>query len=151
MQHPTDEENSEIPDLQEVLTRYVDSSRGYLQAAELMERADFSQAFAEIAERRGEVAIEIATLIQREGEEPEEGASAEGAVHRWWIRLRDSLSDEELEVVLGECVRGERVLLASLEKALESPEIDAGNAEILKRARDEINEAIGHFSLGLKE
>jgi uncharacterized protein (TIGR02284 family) len=137
--------DSDIPDLQDVLTRYVDSTRGYLQAAELMERADFSAAFAEIAARRGELAVELSTLIRGEGERAEEGASIEGALHRWWIRLRDTLSDEELEAVLRECVRGEKVLLASIEKALDGQATTTGHAEMLRRARDEIATAIGQF------
>lgn len=145
---PTENEtgDSDIPDLQDVLTRYVDSTRGYLQAAELMERADFSAAFAEIAARRGELAVELSTLIRGEGERAEEGASIEGALHRWWIRLRDTLSDEELEAVLRECVRGEKVLLASIEKALDGQAITTGHAVVLRRARDEIATAILQFT-----
>lgn len=138
--------NSDVPDLQDVLTRYVDSSRGYLQAAELMERPDFSAAFAEIAARRGELAAELATLIRGEGEQAEEDPSIEGALHRWWIRLRDTLSDEELEAVLRECVRREKVLLATIEKALDGQGMTSGHAGVLRRARDEIATAIGQFT-----
>lgn len=101
--------DSSVLQLQDVLTRYADSSRVYLQAGRLMERRGFPAVFAEFAARRGEVALEISTLIQREAARPEETASTEDALHRWRIRLRDALSDEELDEVLGGCVRGEDV------------------------------------------
>lgn len=141
-----DADTSALADLQEVLTRYVDSTRGYLQAAELMERPDFSAAFTEIAERRGEVAQEMSALIQQEGEHPEEGASVEGALHRWWIRLRETVSDEELPAVISECIRGEKVLLGSIEKALDSQGVTSAQAAVLRRAREEIAATVAQFT-----
>lgn len=146
-----DAATSAVPDLQEVLTRYVDSTQGYLQAAELMERPDFSAAFTEIAERRGEVAKEMSALIQQEGEHPEESPSVEGALHRWWIRLRETVSDEELAAVISECVRGEKVLLGSIEKALDSQGVTSAQAEVLRRAREEIATTVGQFKTILKD
>ena len=140
------EDTSALIDLQEVLTRYVDSTRGYLQAAELMARPDFSAAFAEIAARRSEVAEEVSTLIRQEGEHPEESPSVEGALHRWWIRFRETLSDEELAAVISECIRGERVLLGSIEKALDSQGVTSGQAAVLRRAREEIAATVGQFT-----
>lgn len=140
-----------MPDLQEVLTRYIDSTRGYLQAAELMDRPDFSAAFAEIAERRGRVADEMSVLIRREGENPEESPSIEGAIHRWWIRLRETVSDEELAAVISECVRGEKVLLGTIEKVLDSQGVTASQAEVLRLAREEIATTVGQFMTILKD
>lgn len=146
-----DAEISAVPDMQEVLTRYVDSTRGYLQAAELMERRDFSAAFTEIAERRGEVAKEMSALIQQEGEDPEESASVEGALHRWWIRIRETVSDEELSAVISECVRGEKVLLGSIEKALDSQGVTAAQADVLRHAREEIAITVEQFKTILED
>jgi len=146
-----DAATSAVPDLQEVLTRYVDSTRGYLQAAELMERADFSAAFTEIAARRGEDAKEMSGLIQQEGEHPEEGPSIEGALHRWWIRVRETVSDEELAAVISECVRGEEVLLGSIEKALDGQGVTSAQAEVLRRAREVIATTVGQFKTILKD
>jgi uncharacterized protein (TIGR02284 family) len=146
-----DADTSAVPDLQEVLTRYIDSTRGYLQAAELMERPDFSAAFAEIAERRGRVADEMSDLIRREGENPEKSPSIEGALHRWWIRLRETVSDEELAAVISECIRGEKVLQGTIEKALDSQGVTVVQAEVLRHAREEIATAVGQFMTILKD
>jgi uncharacterized protein (TIGR02284 family) len=142
---PEETPESEALDLQQVLTRYVDSQQGYLQVAALMDRPALAAAFAQIAERRKEIGQRVASLMWREGEEPDIEGSAEGALHRWWIRLREKLSDEEFKAVLTECVRGEKSLAAALQKALEAGDLQPGQAVILQEALAEVNQAIEHF------
>ncbi|WP_193214994.1 PA2169 family four-helix-bundle protein [Luteolibacter marinus] len=139
-----------VPDLQNVLTRYADSYEGFHQAAELMPKSHLADAFREIAARRHEIGQRVSGLIRREGEQPEAGGSVEGGAHRWWMRLREKLGDDELQAVLAECVRGEEVLAGSLETALKSQELTAEQAELLREALAEVKTGIGHFTSALK-
>ncbi len=143
-------EASEALDLQHVLTRYVDSHQGYLQVAELMDRRELAAAFKEIADRRREIGQRVARLMWREGEEPDTEGSTEGALHRWWIRLREKLTDEEFKAVLSECVRGERSLATALQTALDAKNLEPGQAEVLHEALAEVNLAIEHFETAVK-
>ncbi len=142
-------DSSDVLELQRVLIRYVDSQEGYHQAAELMEREDLASAFREVAARRHAVGERIAKLLERKGEEAESEGSVEGAIHRWWIRLREKVAAEELQAILVECIRGEKVLLESLQKALESGENSEEVTQILHDAATEVEMAIEHFESAL--
>jgi uncharacterized protein (TIGR02284 family) len=144
-------DSSDVLELQQVLTRYIDSQHGYEQAAELMERPDLAEAFEEVSARRRAVGERIALLIERKGERAEAEGSAEGAIHRWWIRLREKIADEELLVVLNECIRGEKVLLSSLQKAMTSPDIGNEEIALLGDAAEEVQLAIDHFEAAVKK
>lgn len=141
---------SAVPDLQNVLTRYADSYDGFHQAAELITKPDLAEAFREIAERRGEVGRQVSKWIRKEGEQPEAAGSVEGEAHRWWMRLREKLTDDELQAVLAECVRGEEVLAGSLESALQSADLTAEQSTVLREALAEVRAAIEHFGSAIK-
>ena len=143
-------DSSDVLTLQQVLTRYVDSQVGYDQAAELMDLPNLAFAFKEVSQRRREVGSRIAELIEIKGEQAEAEGSTEAAIHRWWMRLREKISDEDLRVVLTECIRGEKALLVSLEKALESPDLEPHEIEILNEALSEVKMAIRHFESALE-
>ena len=110
---------SDATRLQDVLTRYVDSRDGYLQAAKLVPQRGLAESFELIAQRRDLIASRMAALIQEQGAKPDEGGSIEAGVHRWWIRLRDKMTDQEADAILSECVRGEDELERTLQAALE--------------------------------
>ncbi len=141
--------NHEEPELQQVFLRYADSHEGFSQAAELMDEPNLAKAFEEIAERRKEVGSRIATMLKRRGEIPEVRGSVEGAAHRWWIRLRDAIDDDEMKAVFEECVRGEKVLARALEKALELDDLHTEQEKLLREALDEVRQAIEVFSTAL--
>src|SRR5687768_579667 len=63
--------------LQEVLTRYVDSRDGYLQAAKLVPQPGLAESFGLIAQRRDAIAAKVAGLIQAQGTKPDEQGSVE--------------------------------------------------------------------------
>ncbi len=140
---------NETLDLQEVLTRYVDSCQGYEQVAELMGNPGLVAPFLEIAARRREVGLHIARVMVQDGEEADVDGSTEGALHRWWIRLREKVASEEFQVVLAECLRGEKVLAAALRRALKQEDEDSKHRELLQEAVAEVDLAISHFELAI--
>ncbi|MEO5712972.1 MAG: PA2169 family four-helix-bundle protein [Luteolibacter sp.] len=148
---PTEEETriSDAAELQRVLTRYIDSYDGYHQAAEVVDSPSLKSAFLEIAERRKIIIEHVATLIVNQGEKPDTDGSAEAAVHRWWIRVRAQMTDEELRAVLAECVRGETVLANTIQSALDHGQLDSTHAEILAEVSTELKAALETFKTAL--
>ncbi|MES2659392.1 MAG: PA2169 family four-helix-bundle protein [Verrucomicrobiota bacterium] len=142
-------EVTDAAELQNVLTRYVDSCDGYTEAAKAVESSDLAAAFLEIAGRRQLIVDHIATLIQRQGEKPDEAGSPEAAVHRWWLRLRAQMSTEELEATLAECVRGEKELERTVNGALEKGALESRHAAILAEIATELKAAIHTFETAL--
>ncbi len=148
---PTEEETrvKDAAELQRVLTRYIDSYDGYHQAAEVVDSPWLKSAFVEIAERRKPVIEHVATLIAAQGEKPDTEGSTEAALHRWWIRARAKMTDEELKAVLAECVRGETVLANAVDGALEHGALDSNHAEILLEISAELKAALETFKTAL--
>ena len=143
--------SSDAAELQEVLTRYIDSRDGYREASSLVENPGLSAALRAIADRRDDVAARMAGLIASEGEKPDLKGSPEAGIHRWWIRFRDKLSKHEEETILGECLRGERELLRTLTSALEDGHIHQDHLQIFREALTEIDLAIRAFETALGE
>ncbi len=136
-------------ELQNVLTRYIDSCEGYSQAAEVMESPDAASAFLEIAARRKDIVAKVADLILRLGEKPDRSSSPEATVHRWWIRIRAELTDEEFRATLEECIRGEKELRRTLDDAIESGCLESANSQLLKEISQELHAAIQTFETAL--
>lgn len=144
---PTAEEDriSDAAELQNVLTRYVDSCDGYTQAAEVVDSPSLAAAFMEIAARRKIIVTHVAALIARQGEKPEVDGSPEAAIHRWWIRVRAMMTEEEFKATLAECVRGEKELARTIQEALDHGNLEANHASIIAEVATELKQALHTF------
>lgn len=130
--------DSDATDLQTVLTRYVDSYDGYTEAAKVIESSSLAGAFLEIAARRKSIVEQVSSLILKQGETPDQKGSPEAAVHRWWIRVRAQMTEEDFKATLEECVRGEQELARTVQAALDKGHLSARHAEILTHVADEL-------------
>lgn len=145
-------EESHVKDaaeLQNVLTRYVDSYHGYKQAAEVIDSPTLAEAFLEIAVRRHLIVQHVTTLIHNQGEKADMEGSPEAAIHRWWIRVRAMMTEEEFRATLAECVRGEKELARTVEDALTKGNLDEKHAAIISDVYSELEEAIRTFESAL--
>ncbi len=140
---------TDAPELQNVLTRYVDSCDGYRQAAEVVDSPHLAAAFLEIADRRKVIVEHVASMIEKQGEKPDETGSPEAAVHRWWIRVRAQMSTEEFEATLAECVRGEKELERTVNTALAQGTLESRHFTILAEIANELKAAIHTFEQAL--
>ena len=145
------ETHSDAAELQELLTRYVDSRDGYQQAAQLVEESGLAAALTAIADRREEIAARVAAMIYREGERPEMDGSPEASIHRWWIRLRGKMTNHESNAILSECLRGEKDLSRTLKSALEDGHLEVEHALLVREVLAEIDLAIASFETALGE
>lgn len=141
---------TDAAELQAVLTRYVDSYDGYLQAAEVVDSPNLATAFREIAARRKVIVDHVTTLIIKQGEKPDADGSPEAALHRWWIRVRTKMSDEEFKATLEECVRGEKELARTIDEALEHGNLETTHAAIVAEVASELKEALQTFEMVLE-
>ena len=138
--------NSDSARVQDVLTRYVDSRDGYLQAATLVAQPGLAESFRLIAQRRDVIASRVAALIQEQGAKADEGGSIEAGVHRWWIRVRDKMSEQETDAILNECVRGEEELERTLQAAIEDEHTSEEHRAIFRDAVGEVRLAKQAFA-----
>lgn len=132
--------------LSAVVARYVDSRDGYAHAAKLVDETDLSTAFVEISKKRAAVAKKLTALVTTDQDSPsEENGTLEGAAHRWWMGVRESMSSEELHAILSECVRGEKVLAGALEDAIKSEDMNDETRSLMTTALADVQMAIEHF------
>lgn len=143
--HTTPPHTSDAVRLQEVLTRYVDSRDGYLEASKQVPSTGLSETFSLIAQRRDLIASKVAALIEQQGTKPDEGGSVEAGIHRWWIRLREKMTDQDADAILAECVRGEQELARTLQAALEDEHTLEEHRGILSDALSEVKLAMRAF------
>lgn len=148
---PTAEETriTDAAELQNVLTRYVDSYDGYQQAAAVVENDGLAAAFLEIAARRKVIVEHVSRLIVKQGEKPQVDGSPEAALHRWWMRVRAKMTDEEFKATLAECVRGETVLANAIQSALDHGQLESNHAAILAEVSAELKAALHTFETAL--
>lgn len=150
MVSPEQTEVSDAAELQRVLTRYVDSIDGYTEAADVVQWPSLSEAFLEIAARRKTIVEHVAALIEVQGETPDESGSPEAMLHRWWLRARAVVSDEEFRATLQECVRGEKVLFRTIETAMIQGHLDPAHAAIIAEVSTELKETLITFESLMK-
>lgn len=136
---------TDAAELQNVLTRYIDSYDGYTQAAAVVDSPTLAAAFLEIAARRQVILQHVAVLIVEQGEKADTSGSPEAALHRWWIRVRAMMTDEEFKATLAECVRGEKELARTIQDTLDHGNLEANHAAIVAEVSAELKEAIQTF------
>jgi len=136
---------TDAAELQNVLTRYIDSHEGYKQAAAVVDSPTLAAAFLEIAERRHVVVQNVSSLILHQGEKVDTNSSPESALHRWWMRVRAMMTDEEFRATLSECLRGEKELARTVKDALTHGNLESNHAAVISNVYSELREAIRTF------
>ena len=138
---PVPEENDAY-ELQEVLTRYIDSRDGYRKAAEEIEYKALANTMLKIASRRNSIAETFSELILAQGYRPDVEGSNEAKFHRWWIHLRAGMTNDEIAAVIHECLRGETELQKTLESAQNDPELLPDHLPLIEVALRDIQETV---------
>lgn len=124
-----------------------DGERGFLAAAEKLRDSDhapWATTLQRLSEQRAGFRREIVALGHKYDDDVDESGSAAAAVHRGWIALKDALTGDKPESILGAVVTGEDHAVSEYEKALEQ-DLSAGFRDVVVRqhgavvaARDEV-------------
>ncbi|MCK5941145.1 MAG: PA2169 family four-helix-bundle protein [Planctomycetes bacterium] len=90
-------------DLHELIEISLDSAKGFDQAAESVDDPGLAMFFRECAAERRSHIDELRRFVP----DYEPSGSFQGALHRWWLNLREKLSTDNRYPVLAEAERGE--------------------------------------------
>lgn len=131
----------------ELVETLRDGERGYTHAAEKVrdgEHAAWAGTLERLAQQRAEFRQEIVSLGHEYGDDVDESGTATAALHRGWIALKDALTGDDPQGVLGAAVTGEDHAISEYDKALEL-ELSDGFRTVVQRqkaavvaARDEV-------------
>ena len=111
-------------DLQNALTRTLDSLTTYLHAAKISDSGLLENVCRKLAEERHSQAGRIAGLIERNGGTPDFGASREAGFQRLWMTLVSRRFPNFREGLPRECERSERRSERVLLRLLGDPRFD---------------------------
>lgn len=107
-----------IKGVQGLIELNIDSSKGFQEAAEKIENPGIADLFRECSRERAQFAAELKNIIRMNGVEPEKDGTIQGAVHRWWLGIRGSVSGGGEHAVLAEAERGEDAIKHRYESTL---------------------------------
>jgi uncharacterized protein (TIGR02284 family) len=98
----------------------LDSGKGFDEARELIGDRKLENQFQSFASHRRTQAAELKGYVRWEDSDWEARGTFSAALHRTWMKIRESLSGKDLVAVLSEVERGEDQIKAKYEEALKS-------------------------------
>lgn len=128
---------------QELVETLRDGEKGYTQAAERVrdgEHAEWAGTLERLAAQRKEFRNEIVALGHEYGDDVDESGTATAALHRGWMALKDALTGDDPQGVLGAAVTGEDHAIAEYDKALEQ-DLSEGFRSVAERQRSAVQAA----------
>ncbi len=129
--------NDEAKVLTKLLTRIVDSAKGYEDAGEDAKGGQLAELFSRRAATRRQFAAEIRAEITRLGEDADDDGSLLAAAHRLFMDLKAKFSDSN-EAVLEEVERGESALVEQYEETLDDLPVQAFSRGVVSRQLAEV-------------
>ncbi|AZQ42717.1 ferritin-like domain-containing protein [Nonlabens ponticola] len=129
--------------LNALLEKTYDAQRGYANAAEMAKDPNVKNWLAHQGARRTEYAAAITGEMKGMNKEPELDGSMTGDLHRSWTNIKAALSSEKDEIVLEECIRGEKAAVEEYEDVLnDASHLPPTVVSILQAQKDEISATI---------
>jgi uncharacterized protein (TIGR02284 family) len=120
--------------LNSLIQTTLDSANGYRHAAESIDRSDCKTVFAERASRREHLAQELRQEVRTFGGEPETDQSMLGKAHNRFTELKSAVTGDSDKAVVDEVERGEDVIKAKFEKALQEDDLPQSARELIRQA-----------------
>ncbi len=108
-----------IATLNDLIETSKDGEEGFRTCADNVKNPTLKTFFLQKAERCREGAVQLQQIVREMGGEPERTSSTAGAMHRFWVSIRASLSGMDDHAILAECERGEDTAKSAYEKALQ--------------------------------
>lgn len=132
-----------IGDLKGLVNILNDGKEGYVSASEATRTPELKELFLHYASQRTTYADELKKHITLHGghSENEEGGIL-GALHRTWIDIKEALSPNEDQAILGAIETGEKAAIEKYDKVLEDYRDHMDHVGILRRQREGILEAL---------
>lgn len=120
-----------------------DGRKGFASAAEKLadsDRPDLAPTFARWGERRAQFKEELQALAAAYGDDIDGSGSAEAALHRGWMALKDLVAGSDPDGVLEAAVQGEEHAVEEYQKALGHDDLSPELRLVIERQFAEVSE-----------
>ena len=132
-----------VEELKSLVNTLNEGKERYLSAREVVNSIELKHMFLQFAEERATYVQELAMHINEHGgESNNQAVGILGALHRTWIDVKQALSSNEDEAVLGAIETGEQAAIEKYDKVLIQQNIFTSLIEILQKHRAGILEAL---------
>ena len=125
--------------LNTLLTRNYDAEAGFNKVAKEVTDKSLETYLLNKASERKAFGYEIKDELKSIEGEINKGTSLEGDMHRAWIDVKSVVGKNDVESMLDEILRGEKVAVEEYEKVIENDDILLSTKEVLQRQKDQIN------------
>jgi len=133
----------QVSKLNELITANYDAEAGYKQVAERADHATLKTQFTNYAQQRYDFGHEIKDEIAKLGGKVEKGSSVAAGLHRTWIAIKETLSDQgDDEAILEEVVRGEEHALEHYNEVVNALPAGSTARNVVVQQRDKISAAV---------
>lgn len=126
------ETNSAV--VEDLIETLEDGRKGFGQAADKIAddgRADLASKFRELSSQRARFSAQLREWAGTKSVDIREEGSIGGAMHRGWISLKDALTGDNADAVVGAVKTGEQHAVTEFEDALEK-DIDESLRQIVQ-------------------
>jgi uncharacterized protein (TIGR02284 family) len=124
--------------LNSLIETTLDSANGYQEAAADAKEGQLKAMFAERARRRHDLASQLQQEVRSFGGEPEQDQSMLGKAHNKFLDLKTAITGGSEKAVIDEVERGEDVIKAKFEKALQDDELPTDARQAVRVAFESI-------------
>lgn len=139
--------------LNSLIETTLDSANGYKEAAENAQSSQFTSIFAQRATARAELAAQLQQEVRSFGGAPETDQSLLGKAHNKFVDLKNAIMGGDDRAVINEVERGEDVIKAKYEAALEDEDLPLQARDVVSRAygtikadHDEVSRLKSHLN-----
>ena len=112
------ERDDVISILNNLIATSKDGEEGFRTCAENVKNPTLQTFFQQKAERCRQGAVQLQQIVREMGGDPERDSSFSGALHRFWVDIRGTISGMSDHAILDECERGEDSAKRAYEDAL---------------------------------
>lgn len=113
----TDNDNL-ITTLNNLIETCKDGENGFRAAADGVKNSDLKTLFLTYSQQRAQFAAELQGEVRTLGGDPEQTGSVAATLHRGWINIKATVTDEDEGAVISECERGEDSAVRNYQDAL---------------------------------
>tara|TARA_R100001377_G_C3165673_1_gene101214 strand:+ start:97 stop:546 length:450 start_codon:yes stop_codon:yes gene_type:complete len=128
--------------LNELLIKNYDAEKGYINAMNNVDSSDIKMFFKRRATERSQFAKELRTEILQYGEIPEDSGSFKGTMHRNWMTLKSTFTNNDEAAILEEAIRGEKASLDEYKEILKDRMLPPSIDSLLVKHKNAIQNAI---------
>lgn len=131
-------QDSAVKVLNSLIETTLDSAHGYEEAAQNAPDGQLRTMFAERSRRRMDLVRELQQEVRTFGGQPEDDQSLLGKAHNKFVDLKNALTGGSDKAVIDEVERGEDVIKAKFEAALNDSDLPAEARQTVSRAYESI-------------